>query len=490
MLERRSHAVRPSDPRTRQPGTTLETGSRRAVLATLVPVLVLLLALAPAHPAAAGDLQVDGSFVSTAPTGTPPLAVASTTRVDDLNADLLDGNDASAFAPAPAQVLWVSPSGGQFTSVQAALDSITDASAFKPYVVRVGPGLYVEQVTMKPYVDIEGAGVGMTVIRWFGNKTLEGASDAELRDLTVQNFGDGASGGWGIYNFATAPRITRVAVRVTSSVATPIGILNDASTIAPKPVLRDVTVYVTGANAVGIKNDEISAFLTDVQVEVLGSDAIGIFNLDASPTLRRVQVKAKAQVNGESKIIGILNSGDDGSGGPHLADVTVTASNGDLTYAISNGGNLYAIEMTRVEANAYSASGSSSIAVRNFDSNLDMVDCTVSASAFGSGNVSRAVWNNRSPLRVVRSVLTAGGTGQNYGLRNNDTSGGTDGGPWYVKVHQSRIYATTAAVSSPSSFITKIAATSLEVGSVSSAGTLICAGVYDEDFTFYPDTCP
>ena len=52
------------------------------------------------------------------------------------------------------------------------------------------------------------------------------------------------------------------------------------------------------------------------------------------------------------------------------------------------------------------------------------------------------------------------------------------------------MYATTAAVSSSSSFIASIAATSLEVGSVSSAGTLTCAGVYDENFTFYPDTCP
>jgi len=489
MLERGNPTVCPSEARVRHHRSAHARPAPRP--ARIVPAVlsVLILGLTGATPSRAGDLRVDGSFVSTAPTGTPPLDVASTTRVDDLNADLLDGQDASAFAPAPAQVLWVSPSGGQFTSIQAALDEIKDASINKPYLVHVGPGRYFEQVTMKPWVDIEGSGSGVTSIRGFGGSTVEGASNAELRDLTVENAA-GTDYGKAIYNFGAAPRITRVKVIATSTSGTAIGILNDASAIAPQPILRQVEVVVHGPDAIGIKNDEVSALLTDVQVSATGSDSIGIFNHDASPVLRRVQVAAKAQVSGESKIIGILNSGDDGLGSPRLVDVTVTASNGDLTYAISNGSNLLDIEMTRVEANAYSASGSSSIAVRNFDSNVYMADCTATASAFGSGNVSRAVWNNRSPLYIIRSVLSAGGTGQNYGLRNNDTSGGTDGGPWRVEVRQSRIYATTAAVSSSSSFITSIAATSLEVGSVSSAGTLTCAGVYDENFTFYPDTCP
>ncbi len=52
-----------------------------------------------------GNLIVNGSttssrFISTAPTGTPPLQVSSTTKVNNLNADLLDGYDTSTGATA------------------------------------------------------------------------------------------------------------------------------------------------------------------------------------------------------------------------------------------------------------------------------------------------------------------------------------------------------------------------------------------------------
>jgi hypothetical protein len=48
----------------------------------------------------AGDPITTTRFVSTQTTGTAPLTVASTTAVANLNADLLDGNHSSAFAPA------------------------------------------------------------------------------------------------------------------------------------------------------------------------------------------------------------------------------------------------------------------------------------------------------------------------------------------------------------------------------------------------------
>lgn len=47
---------------------------------------------------AEGDIETDGCFISTAASGTAPLAVASTTRVSKLNADLLDGRHSFDFA--------------------------------------------------------------------------------------------------------------------------------------------------------------------------------------------------------------------------------------------------------------------------------------------------------------------------------------------------------------------------------------------------------
>lgn len=102
-----------------------------------------------------------------------------------------DGSTQEAAAVDPANVLVVAQSGAPFVSIQAALDSITDAGPDNPYLIRVAPGVYVERVQMKQHVDIEGAGPGRTVITspgaGTGEPTLWTAADAELRELTVRS---------------------------------------------------------------------------------------------------------------------------------------------------------------------------------------------------------------------------------------------------------------------------------------------------------------
>jgi hypothetical protein len=57
-----------------------------------------------------------------------------------------------------AQVVTVAKSGGNYTSVAAALASITDNMASKPYVIEIAPGVYNEpQLVMKRFVSITGA---------------------------------------------------------------------------------------------------------------------------------------------------------------------------------------------------------------------------------------------------------------------------------------------------------------------------------------------
>lgn len=106
-------------------------------------------------------------------------------------------------APSPARVIWVATSGGDFTSLSAALASITDASSSMPYLVRVAPGRYAESgpVALVDHVDVEGSGDGVTVITCPCGGATAGSSSAtltaaavssEVRRLTVINTGSGA----------------------------------------------------------------------------------------------------------------------------------------------------------------------------------------------------------------------------------------------------------------------------------------------------------
>ena len=48
--------------------------------------------------------------------------------------------------------------GGDYTTIQGAINSITDASIVKRYTVLIYPGIYSENVTGKNYVDLLGVG--------------------------------------------------------------------------------------------------------------------------------------------------------------------------------------------------------------------------------------------------------------------------------------------------------------------------------------------
>jgi hypothetical protein len=97
----------------------------------------------------------------------------------------------------PSGVISVAKSGGQFTSVKAAMDSITDGAS---HVIEVGPGTFVESepIVMKALVDLVGSGQKRTVLtcscgedatRQLTRATVvvSGDIDVEIRDLTVTN---------------------------------------------------------------------------------------------------------------------------------------------------------------------------------------------------------------------------------------------------------------------------------------------------------------
>ena len=96
--------------------------------------------------------------------------------------------------PSGGYVLSVAPSGAQYTSIQAAINAAAAvATGTQRYLVKVAPGTYNEQITLKDFVDVEGSGRRATQIRWSaGWPTLTTGANAELRQAGVWNTSGGA----------------------------------------------------------------------------------------------------------------------------------------------------------------------------------------------------------------------------------------------------------------------------------------------------------
>jgi hypothetical protein len=78
--------------------------------------------------------------------------------------EIVQGNDLR-LSTAQKKTVKLNPGDGQFSDIQAAIDSITDASASKPYQVNIGPGVYniSDAIVCKPFVFLRGERTGTII---------------------------------------------------------------------------------------------------------------------------------------------------------------------------------------------------------------------------------------------------------------------------------------------------------------------------------------
>ncbi len=299
----------------------------------------------------------------------------------------------------------VAKSGGHYSTISAALLSISDASEANHSLIYVAPGIYNEQVAMKEYVDIEGAGELSTIITWTGNEspytgTVLGANNAELRFLTVENTGDNVYA-TAIFNESKSPRITHVTARTSGAAIGNYGIHNR---MASSPVIKNSTVIVTGT---GTENNTTH----------------GIFN-------------------GSNSTLEIM-------------DCAISVSGGHSNFAIDS-------------------------------SSAQMLMVNVTASASG-GNNCYVLHNYASSVMMSNVELSATEGSKNYGIYNR----ADEVGAYTTTINNCRIISSTNTIRNDAEFTVHVGGSLLSGGPVSDGGgTCVCAGVWDENYTFYASTCP
>ena len=470
-----------------------------------------------------------------------------------LQADTLDGLQASAFQQHYANAIVVAKSGGDYTTISAALASITDNSATNRYLIWVAPGTYTEQVTMKQYVDIEGAGELATKITNTGNGsgytgTVVGANNAELRFLTVENTGGGSVYATAISNSSASPRFTHITATASGG-SNNVGVYN---TSASSPTMTNVTVTASGGSSnVGVYNTSASSpTMTNVTVTASGGSLIntGVANDSSSPTMTNVTVTA----SGGNASYGMYNNT---SSSPVMTNVTATASGGTYSYGVYN--NSSSPTMTNVKATA--SGGTTNYGVYNSSSSPTMMDVTATASGgtanYGvynytssspkmmdvtttasGGLVTYGVYNesSSSPTMTNVTATASGGTLNNLGVCNSNSSptmtnvtvtasGGTTSRGVYndsssptiqnstiratngtnnygiynsatsntytVNVNNSQILGSTNTILNDTEFTTRVGASKLEGGAVMGGGTLVCVFSYNASYVALNATC-
>jgi len=317
----------------------------------------------------------------------------------------------------------VAKSGGDYTTITAALNSIVEANPNNPYLIYVAPGVYNEQVVMKPYVDIEGSGELTTKITFIGNAgevgTVLGANNAELRFLTVENTG-GSAYALAIFSDSASPRLSHVTASASGGILYNLAVYNKNSA---SPMMKDVTTSASG-----------------------GMYSYGVYNYSySSPVMTNVTANASG---GTYSNFGVNNSNHSS---PAMTQVITNASGGIFSYGVYNVTN----------------------------SSPAMTQVTAIASDLTGNNYGVCNDENSAPI-INNSTLRGGGAGLfNYHCTGSCT----------VLVNNSQITG-GQSIANFYNYITHVGASQLSGGAVNNAGTLICAGVYDENYTFYASTCP
>jgi hypothetical protein len=343
----------------------------------------------------------------------------------------------SSVTSAQIRTVLVSPVPGNpvasGTALQSALAGISSPSATNRWLLKIEPGIYDIQsgsLQMRPWVDVEGSGTNLTTIRSTGT-TIIGASDTELRMLTVEAIGNPGSQVIAMFNENANPRVYRVKFVTQTTNSEAWGMRNWSS--APK--IEECEFSVSG----GI-------FL------VHGVTFVNFISTGARSSI----VRSHITVSGEGTNYGVYMVG--GQTLTEMQNTRIDVIGGSATYGIfsSPGG----------------WQGSEALALRD----------VVINSAGGSQNSAGISLSEGTTvgLDIYNSKI--------WGHVAPTTIGILQGGNIPVGVRFSSIVGFTKTLQSAGNV--SIGWTDLIGGPVTVSGWLGCIGVGDEMGVFYPNSCP
>jgi hypothetical protein len=216
--------------------------------------------------------------------------------------------------------------------------------------------------------------------------------------------------------------------------------------------------------------------------------ATAVFNNNASPRLTSMTAEAsgattlnRAIYNKDSETV--------------ITDVCAHASGSLYTYPVNCAIDNFRSQAAIIDTTA-AATGSAlnfSIGVRNRDCSPSLRSCFVRVSSdatndVGIYNLSSSDTLPTSPSITNSTVVASGIVSSGYAIANFRDGTGIGGS---VQVNNCSLTGKSQSVLNNQPFIFLVSNSLLSGTIINNPGaTATCAGVYDKDFTFYPNTCP
>ena len=281
--------------------------------------------------------------------------------------------------------------------------------------------------------------------------TVIGSNSAEVRQLTVENTG-GTGFAVAIFIRGVSPTVRDVTVLSSGSTSTGYGILVfDGG----NPLITDVMAKATGPATASVPINVEDSSVRMVRVQTSGS---GASNVNRGMTIRGAGVHEVRDL--------VLHA--EGAG---------TAIGLDLT-------DVSGLEISNIEITTRGAT--TNVGVTALASTFTIADAIITATG---GDRTRGIENSNTSLTLHNSMVTAtGGTESNWGLVN----GGNASGPFLVTLTGSRITADERSVwNAIAAYDTRLGGNLIGGSSVVvSAGTVACAGNWNDSFIFFASACP
>lgn len=306
-------------------------------------------------------------------------------------------------------VVTVAKSGGNYSSLKKALETITDASEENPYVIYIAPGDYTEQgvIGMKSFVNIIGSGKENTIIRSEeAYATFIGANDTTLSNLSIINESP-ALDTYGVYNVSTSPILRNISITVSGGTNKRVGIYNGTSSMS----INNVDITVSGGTAAfGIMNNNVSQIIENSEITVSGASSgnYGIYSSSSNdPSL--TFINNEIEVSGGTDAYGVYNY----ESSPNMSSMSILASSADEhNTGVHNEGASSLPRMTNIIADA--SGGMSAIGVYNNLASVTMI--YVTATGVDGSLWSNGVRNELSNSTTIKYCILNGAGPNSEGL--------------------------------------------------------------------------